>query len=64
METKKCKIEILANSGQGGRWEFEIGVAYNKVGQKYPNKDIGTEGQKLGWPKDQMARRPHGRITR
>ena len=25
---------------QGGRQEFEIGVAYNKVGQKYPNKDI------------------------
>ena len=32
---------------QGGRQEFEIGVAYNKVGQKYPNKDIlEASGQK------------------
>ena len=41
---------------QGGRQEFEIGVAYNKVGQKYPNKDIfEASGQK--------ARRPDGRMT-
>ena len=57
---------------QGGRQEFEIGVAYNKVSQKYPNKDIfeasgqkarSWDGQKTRWPKDQMARRPHGRMT-
>ena len=37
---------------QGGRQEFEIGVAYNKVGQKYPNKDIFEASR----PDDQMAR--------
>ena len=32
---------------QGGRQEFEIGVAYKKLGQKYPNKNIfETWGQK------------------
>ena len=42
--------------GQGGRQEFEIGVAQNKVGQKYPNKDIfEASGQK--------TRRPDGQKT-
>ena len=50
---------------QGGRQEFEIGVAYNKVGQTYPKKDIfGTSGQKLGWPEDQMTGWPEDRMTR
>ena len=41
---------------QGGRQEFEIGVAYNKVGQKYPNKDIfEASGQKARWPDDRMT---------
>ena len=44
---------------QGGRQEFEIGVAYNKVGQKYPNKDI-FEAQRqmdwmVGWSDDRMV---------
>ena len=43
---------------QGGRQEFEIGVAY-KAGQIYPNKDIfETLGQKARSWDDQMARRP------
>ena len=49
---------------QGGLQEFEIGVAYNKVGQKYPNKDIfeasrqkarRPDGQKTGWSDDRMV---------
>ena len=40
------KYNNITNN-QGGRQEFEIGVAYYKVGQKYPNKDIfEASGQK------------------
>ena len=41
---------------QGGRQEFDIGVAYNNVGQKYPNKDIfEASGQKARRPDDRMV---------
>ena len=48
-------LRVIAFS-QGGRYEFEIGVAYNKVGQKYPNKDIFEASR-------QKAIRPDGHMT-
>ena len=65
-------LRVIAFS-QGGRYEFEIGVAYNKVGQKYPNKDIfeasrqkarRPDDQKTGWSDDRMIRWPEVWMTR
>ena len=58
---------------QRGRQEFDIGVAYNKVGQKYPNQDIfetweqkarSWDGQMTGWPEDRIVEWPDNQKTR
>ena len=51
-----AKILADLQQYQRGRQEFEIGVAYNKVGQKYPNRDIfEASGQKTRRPGDQKT---------
>ena len=54
-EIQPFSFNIRVRSDQGGLQEFEIGVAYNKVGQKYPNKDIFEASRQKARTEDWMV---------